>query len=212
MKNLKGLYPIADVQCISTNKIVNAVSEVLSAGIKIIQYRDKTNVKDVRKKIAYELKLLSNKHNAILIINDDISLAKTIDADGVHIGKDDCTIKEAKRILGTNKIIGVSCYNKFENAKQAQEMGASYVAFGSFFNSPTKPTAPRASIELIAQAKKELAIPVCAIGGINRDNMGPLITAGVDMLAIISAIFSNPSPKQVVAEYIPLLQQFDLTA
>ena len=212
MQNLKGLYPIADAQRISTNKIVNAVSEVLSAGVNIIQYRDKTNVKNVRKKIAYELKLLTTKHDAILIINDDISLAKKIDADGVHIGKDDCTIAEAKRKLGANKIIGVSCYNKFENAKQAQKMGASYVAFGSFFNSPTKPKAPKANIELITLAKKELTIPVCAIGGINKDNMRPLITAGADMLALISAIFSNASPKQVIAEYILLLQKFDLTA
>lgn len=212
MQNLKGLYPIADTQCISTDMIVNAVAEVLSAGIKIIQYRDKINDKDLRYKIACDLILLTNKHNAILIINDDVSLANSIDADGVHLGKDDCIISDARQILGANKIIGASCYNNFERAIQAQAMGANYVAFGSFFNSPTKPTARKANIDLIKQAKKELSIPVCAIGGINKDNMAPLITAGVDMIALISAIFSNSSPKTAVEECLPLLHQFDLTA
>jgi len=209
---LKGLYAIVDAECISTDKLVDRVMEVLSAGVKILQYRDKINNQDTRHTIARKLKALTIKHQAILIINDDASLAKTVDADGVHLGNNDSSISAAKNLLGPNKIIGASCYNRFENAPLAVAAGASYIAFGSFFNSTTKPSAPRACIELITRAKKELNIPVCAIGGITKDNVMPLLNAGVDMIAVISAIFSTPNPKHSVDEYLTLLQKFDLTA
>ncbi len=212
MQKLKGLYPIADAQHINANALAHAVDEVLAAGVHIIQYRDKFNSQVVRHKTANNLKQLTKKHDALLIINDDVSLASSIDADGVHLGENDCSISDARHILGPNKIIGASCYNQYYNAVRAQKLGANYVAFGSFFFSPTKPHAPRASIELITQAKKELTLPICAIGGIHKDNMGPLITAGVDMVALISAIFSNLSTTKAISEYLPLLKQFDLTA
>ena len=212
MHTLRGLYAIADTHCIDSDHLINKITEVLSAGVKIIQYRDKINDQDVRYKIASELKSLTTKYQALLIINDEILLAKSIDADGVHLGKEDCALSEAREILGPNKIIGASCYNRFNNAPKAIAAGANYIAFGSFFSSPTKPSAPRASIELITRAKKQLNVPVCAIGGITKDNVMPLLNAGVDMVAVISAIFASPSPKQVVKEYLMLLQQFDLTA
>lgn len=211
MSALKGLYAIADAECISTDKLANRVAEVLSAGVKILQYRDKINNQDTRHTIARKLNALAKKHQAILIINDDASLAKTIDADGVHLGKNDSSISAAINLLGPNKIIGASCYNRFENAPLAVAAGASYIAFGSFFNSTTKHCAPRASIELITRAKKELNIPVCAIGGITKDNVIPLLNAGVDMIAVISTIFSSSNLKRTVDEYLTLLKKFDLT-
>lgn len=212
MHTLRGLYAIADTCSINTDNFINNVTEVLSAGVTIIQFRDKTNNHDTNYKIASELKILTAKHHALLIINDDILLAKSIDADGVHLGKGDCSITEARKFLGPNKIIGASCYNCYANAPKAVEAGANYIAFGSFFTSPTKPSAPRAPIELITRAKKELRVPVCAIGGITKENVIPLLNAGVDMIAVISAIFTSPSITQTVQEYLALLQQFDLTA
>lgn len=212
MHTLKGLYAIADTNCVHIDHLANKVDEVLSAGVKIIQYRDKTDNQDTRHSISTKLKSLVTKHQALLIINDDILLAKSIDADGVHLGKEDCSISEARKILGPNKIIGASCYNHYANAPQAVEAGANYIAFGSFFSSPTKPCAPCANIELITRAKKELSVPICAIGGITKDNIMPLLNAGVDMVAMISTIFSSPSPRQAVQECLALLQQFDLIA
>ncbi len=212
MHRLRGLYAIADTCSINTDYLLNKVAEALSAGVTIIQFRDKKNNYDTRHKIASELKILTAKHQALLIINDDILIAKSIDADGVHLGKEDCSITEARKFLGPNKIIGASCYNCYANASKAVGAGANYVAFGSFFDSPTKPSAPRASIELITRAKKELSIPVCAIGGITTENVIPILNAGVDMIAVISAIFTSTSITQAVQEYLALLQQFDLTA
>ena len=212
MRTLKGLYAIADTQCIGTDNIVNAVSEVLSAGTNIIQYRDKLNNYGTRYMIANKIKSLTAKHKALLIVNDDVLLAKSIDVDGVHLGKEDCSISEALNYLGPNKIIGASCYNNYDNACQAVKAGANYVAFGSFFSSLTKPSALRASTSLISRARKELKVPVCAIGGITKENVSLLLHTGVDMIAIVSAIFSSPSPKQAAKEYLTLLQQFDLMA
>lgn len=212
MNNLKGLYPIVDAKYIEKGKITTVAEDALIAGVKIIQYRDKLNNKDRRYRIAETLKNLTSNHHAILIINDDVELAASINADGIHVGQDDCTIQEAMNILGPEKIIGASCYNDFEKAIHAQLMGASYIAFGSFFNSPTKPNAIRASIDLVKHAKKVLEIPICAIGGINKENMIPLIKSGVDMIAVISAIFSKPSPKVEIKNYLARLEEFDLIA
>ncbi len=124
MHRLRGLYAIADTCSINTDYLLNKVAEALSAGVTIIQFRDKKNNYDTRHKIASELKILTAKHQALLIINDDILIAKSIDADGVHLGKEDCSITEARKFLGPNKIIGASCYNCYANASKAVGAGA----------------------------------------------------------------------------------------
>lgn len=212
MYELKGLYAIADAQHIGTNQLIEKVKTVLDAGVKIIQYRDKINIHDKKTALANEIKLHTTKHQALFIINDDIELAKSCDAEGVHLGKDDASINSARKTLGEDKIIGASCYNDFENAKNAIQAGANYVAFGSMFNSPSKPLAKRANIDLLIRAKKELSVPVCAIGGINENNVNLLLETGVDMIAIISALFTSNQLHQTTQEYLSLLQQFDLTA
>ena len=208
MYTLKGLYAIADMQYIHTRDFFDKVEAVLSAGVKIIQYRDKINNQETRTAIGHKLRSLTTKHRSLLIINDDVELTKTIDADGVHLGKDDCGISATGTFLGEDKIIGASCYNEYGNATQAVTNGATYIAFGSFFASPTKPFAPLADIGLITRAKREMNIPVCAIGGITQDNVMPLLHAGADMIAVISGIFSAPSPAQSVRKYLTLLQPF----
>ena len=205
---LKGLYVIADTQSIRARDFLDTVESVLSAGTRIIQYRDKVNDLETRTVIGHKLRSLTRKHKSLLIINDDIELTRDIDADGVHLGKEDHGISETGTFLGAEKIIGASCYNEYGNAVQAVADGAAYIAFGSFFTSPTKPSAPLADTGLITRAKQELNIPVCAIGGITQDNVTPLLHAGADMIAVISGIFSSSSPVRSVQEYLTRLQPF----
>ena len=208
MRALQGLYAIADVQHIPAPDFLEQVQAVLVAGVPLIQYRDKVNDRVVRTRNAQRLRQLTRRHRNLLIINDDVELARTVDADGVHLGKEDCGIGEARARLGADKIIGASCYNRYSNAVEAVANGASYIAFGSFFASPTKPSAPRADLDLILRAKQEMDVPVCAIGGISQKNVMPLLQAGADMVAVISSLFDAPSPARSVQEYQALLQPF----
>ncbi len=205
MRNLKGLYVIADAEYIGRHEFFCKTKEILTAGVKIVQYRDKVNIQEDRYKIAEELRALTRDHECLLLINDDAQLAQSVGADGVHLGKDDISIRQARELLGDNMIIGASCYTQIENARAAVNASADYIAFGSFFPSVTKPNAPRAEIEVLIQAKQEFKIPVCAIGGITPQNTTNLLTAGTDMIAVISAIFNTSSPKLAVQEYLSLL-------
>lgn len=191
MKRLYGLYAISHSQLIPDDDFAAAIEQALIGGARIIQYRDKSNDHSRRLQQALEMTQLCHRYDAVSIINDDIELALSVDADGVHIGMDDIPLHQARRLLGSNKLIGVSCYNRFELAHQAHDEGADYIAFGSFFPSSVKPDAPRAQPELLHRAKQELDIPVCAIGGINSSNAMQLITAGTDMLAVISEVFDS---------------------
>lgn len=205
MQELKGLYVIADTACIGAANIISKTDEVLSAGVKIIQYRDKVSTQSDRYKIAKSLRELTQDYKSLLLINDDAQLAASVDADGVHLGKEDISIEEARSSLGENKIIGASCYASYVNAQPAINASADYIAFGSFFPSPTKPDAPRAEIELIQQAKQDYKIPVCAIGGITPQNATNVLAAGADMIAVISAVFNASSPKRAVQEYLSIM-------
>ena len=144
---------------------------------------------------------------AILIVNDDSTLAQEVGADGVHLGRGDESVEKARNRLGSDRIIGVSCYNDLERARAAQAAGADYVAFGSFFPSSTKPAAVRASMSLLRDAKAELNLPVVAIGGINIVNAETLIEAGVDCLALISGLFQSSEVEKETRAYLQLFTQ-----
>ena len=186
---LYGLYAITDEQLLSHNNGVNAIEQALAAGVRILQYRDKSQQAQKRLAQARELKQLCQSCNALLIINDDIELCRAVAADGVHLGKDDAAIRHARAVLGDRAIIGASCYNRLELAAEASRAGADYLAFGAVFPSPTKPDAADAELSLLRQAKAQFDLPVCAIGGITPDNAGEAITAGADMIAVISSLF-----------------------
>ena len=185
---LKGLYGITDGS--TGQELINKVTQAISGGLSILQYRDKSDDYTTRLNDAMSLRELCCRNNIPLIINDDVELAKILHADGVHLGQDDMSIKQARQRLGSNAIIGVSCYNQLDLALAAQEQGASYVAFGAFFNSPTKPNAPTASLSTLQMAKQKIHIPICTIGGITLDNTPQLIDNGTDMVAVISSLFS----------------------
>lgn len=196
-KTLSGLYVISNESLMPEDKFLSMSEAALSAGAAIFQYRDKSADRNKRFYQASELKKLCDKYNAVFIINDDIELAKKVNADGIHIGKDDHSIVQARQQLGDNKIIGVSCYNSIELAKHAIKNTADYIAFGSFFGSSIKPEAPRATADLIQTIKKTHDIPVCCIGGITSENYAPLVSAGTNMLAVISDIFSSSSSDKI---------------
>ena len=192
-KKLSGLYAITNENLMPEETFLSMAQAAISSGISLLQYRDKSINKNKRYAQATALKKLCDKHNVFFIINDDIELTIQVDADGIHIGKNDLTLERTRKQLGPNKIIGVSCYNQISLAEDAVNAGASYIAFGSFFGSSIKPDAPNASIELISSFKKKHDTPVCCIGGITHNNYPPLINAGADMLAVISDIFCASS-------------------
>ncbi len=190
-QRLQGLYILTDKNLTPPEDLLQAVEQAIAGGCRIVQYRDKDSNKTSRAQQATELKTLCQRSNTLLIINDDVALARQVNADGVHLGKHDASLQQAREQLGESAIIGVSCYNNIELALKAEKAGADYVAFGSFFQSDIKPEAVRAEIDLLHSAKKQLDIPVVAIGGINQHNAADLISAGADMLAVISAVFAQ---------------------
>lgn len=187
---LRGLYVITDEKLIPQNCFPETVEQTLRGGARIIQYRDKSTDNHKRLQQATALKALCDKYQATFIINDDVELALRVNADGVHIGKQDEALASTRKKLG-NKIIGVSCYNQFDLAVAAEKNGADYIAFGSFFASSTKPDAARADTTLLARAKQELNIPICAIGGITIENAASLVRAGADMVAVITNVLES---------------------
>lgn len=207
MKSLSGLYAITDARLIPESRFAETIELALKGGARIIQYRDKTRDHSKRLQQASEVKHLCDQYQALCIINDDIELALATNADGLHIGRDDGTIYDIRQQFGNHKIIGVSCYNQLALAQVAEQQGADYIAFGSFFPSPTKPDAPRASLELLTQARNQIQTPICAIGGITLNNANQLLEAGADMLAVISDVFANNDVFSASAAFSTLFQK-----
>jgi thiamine-phosphate pyrophosphorylase len=198
-EKLRGLYAITDENLITEENFKQSVELALQGGAKIIQYRDKSKDQKKRFQQASLLQSLCTDYQAACIINDDIELAKSINAEGIHLGKEDVSISHARQILGDDIIIGISCYNDLDIAIEAEKNDADYVAFGAMFSSPTKPDANQASPELIAIAKKQLSIPICAIGGITEKNIQLVIQQGADMAAVISCLFSSSDIKNTAS-------------
>lgn len=201
---IHGLYVIADTSVLSGDGLVDAITSALSGGAQIVQYRDKSKNVDARRMQAIRLLKICRQFNKPFLINDDISLARDTGADGVHIGRDDATIIDARKMLGDNAIIGVSCYNSIELAEVAQSSGADYVAFGSFFRSNTKPDAIPAPLPLLTEASSSLRMPIVAIGGINAENAGALVDAGADAVAVIRDLLTHDNIEHQAEKYTAL--------
>lgn len=199
-----GLYVITQTEHKSADMVVSEVSAAIRGGAVLVQYRDKNP--DDALYLARELVNICHRQNVPLIINDNIELAAAVGADGVHLGKDDGEIAEARKQLGLNAIIGVSCYNSVEKALTAQAHGATYAAFGRFFPSTSKPLATPAAIATLQQAKQALTIPIVAIGGILPENGGQLLDAGADLLAVIGGVFDS-QPEQSAKAYQALFNR-----
>ncbi len=196
----RGLYAITP-SFADFESLLKQVEAALAGGAKAIQLRDKS--RRLTQAQAARIIELSHAYAAPLIVNDDLELAQSISADGVHLGREDAGAEEARKLLGPNAILGISCYADLNLAIHAERVGASYVAFGAFFPSATKPQAPLAPIELLTHAKALLRCPIVAIGGITPENGACLLKAGADLLAAIAGVFDQ-DPRQSASRYARL--------
>jgi thiamine-phosphate pyrophosphorylase len=203
MSRLRGIYAITDNRLTPETTLLEQVEQALKGGVRILQYRDKQSPAELRQRQASALARLCHDYDALLIINDDVELARSSEADGVHLGQDDEGISHARHALGNKAVIGASCYNRIELAEHARKTGASYVAFGRFFPSPTKPNAIQAELDILEQAQY-LDIPICAIGGITRQNADSIISAGADMIAVVNGIFGRPDIRKAASDLASL--------
>ena len=201
-----GLYAVTP-EIHDTGDLLRRVELALRGGTRLVQYRNKQAAPALRHEQAATLVKLCHEYAARLLVNDDLALALDIGADGVHLGREDGELAAARTALGPQKVLGVSCYNEMERAREASRLGADYVAFGSVFPSLTKPGAVLAPLTLLAQAKAECGLPVCAIGGITLRNAADLIAAGADLLAVITDLFEAPDIQARAAAYTHLFQE-----
>lgn len=205
---LHGLYVITDGTT-GTCALGGKVEAALRGGAGVVQYRDKSNDAKRRLEEAGHLLRLCRVARVPFIVNDDVELAQAVGADGVHLGSEDGAVDTARARLGRQALIGVSCYNRYEHAATAARDGADYIAFGSFFASPTKPRAVRAERDLLRRARSELALPVVAIGGISPENGARLVGAGADMLAVVSAVFAAPDITAAALAFRPCFKPIE---
>lgn len=194
-----GLYLLTPDHA-DTVQLLADTHTALDAGITWLQYRNKSADARLRHEQALALRALCDDYGVPLIINDDAHLAHTISAAGVHLGEHDADLTAARALLGPDAIIGASCYDSLERARSAVAAGASYIAFGAFFASPTKPAARRATPELLREAVT-LGVPQVAIGGITPGNGRSLVAAGAHLLAVISGVYAAPDIACAVHAY-----------
>ncbi|THG79441.1 thiamine phosphate synthase [Pseudomonas sp. A-1] len=196
MKPLRGLYAITDSQLLADGRLLPYVEAALRGGARLLQYRDKSTDAARRLREAEALAELCLRHGAQLIINDDLELATRLGV-GLHLGQSDGSLSAARALLGRDAVIGATCHARLELAEQARQDGASYLAFGRFFNSQTKPGAPAATPELLDEARTRFRLPLVAIGGVTLDNAPGLIARGASLVAVIHALFAAPNAAEV---------------
>jgi thiamine-phosphate pyrophosphorylase len=199
-----GLYAITESRLTPPGTTIEQVSLAIDGGAVVIQYREKHLPRKERGREARALATLCRERDIPLIINDDIELAAACGAAGVHLGQDDAPVSRARRRLGQRAIIGVSCYNQMERARTAAGTDASYVAFGRFFPSKTKPGAIQALPALLSQARREIKLPIVAIGGITPENGAELVHAGANLLAVIHGVFGQNDIRAAAQAYTAL--------
>jgi thiamine-phosphate pyrophosphorylase len=200
----RGLYLITR-ETPESGELLRVVASAVDGGAVMVQYRDKSGDPARRRAQARTLCAFCHASGVPFVVNDDLALAREVGADGVHVGEQDATTADARATLGPDAIIGASAYDQLDLAIAAQAAGASYVAFGSFFDSPTKPNPRRPPPSLLTRAAA-LGLPRVAIGGITVDNARRLVEAGADLVAVISAIFDAPDPRAAARRFATLFR------
>ena len=197
---IKGLYAITPDMA-DLNTLIQKTQLAIEGGAFMVQYRSKIHDRDVKMQQCAAILRLCREYKIPCIVNDDVDMCRILEADGVHLGEKDDNIADVRRILGEDAIIGSSCYDQLNHAKQAQNEGASYVAFGAMFETLTKPNAPRATLELLREAKSQIQIPVVAIGGITMNNAHDVIETGIDAIAVINSLFEAKTIKETAETF-----------
>lgn len=200
-----NLLLITDRAQTGGRSLVDAVGEALEGGVRAVQLREKDLSSRALYELAYELRKLTARHGARLIINDRVDIAQAVDADGVHLGGESIPLYRARKLLGDGKLIGVSCHNQV-NAIMAQENGADYITFGPVFPTPSKARyGEPLGVDKLRDAADLLTIPVFALGGIKRGNLPQLLEADIACVAMISAILAAPSPRDEARAFLAQL-------
>lgn len=197
---LRGLYAVTPDES-DTARLLALAERVLAGGPALLQYRNKTADPALRRAQARGLQALCRAAGVPYVVNDDLALALEIGADGAHLGRDDGPPAAARAALGAQRILGLTCYADWSRATEGAAVGADYIAFGAMFPSVTKPNAPPAPFAMITRAKRELGLPVAAIGGITLANAPQVLAAGADLLAVVSDVFAAGDPAARVAAY-----------
>ena len=208
MRNPKinGLYAITP-ELENTGDLLDKTRQVLEGGAQLVQYRNKSANRILLREQAGLLLQLCREYTVPLIINDYLDLTIEIGADGLHVGQHDAAIAKARNQLGDNKIIGASCYNNLNLALQAEKEGVDYVAFGAFFPSLTKPNTVSATMNLIAEAKNKITVPIVGIGGIRLTNAKKIIQSGCAAIAVCNDLFQSVNIKAKAAQYAQLFAE-----
>lgn len=199
-RRLRGLYLITP-DTADTAALLAGVRRALQGRPALLQYRSKQPDAALRHEQARAVAAMCRAAGVPFIVNDSIALACETGADGVHLGRDDGGVGEARRVLGAEAIVGITCYDEWQRAAAAAAAGADYVAFGAVFASSTKPAAVRAPLELFRRGARELGVPLAAIGGITLDRAPAVVAAGASLLAVVSDVFDASDPGARAAAY-----------
>ncbi|MEM7304774.1 MAG: thiamine phosphate synthase [Pseudomonadota bacterium] len=203
---LTGLYVLTDSRIYPHAQWSDRIKDCIEGGANVIQLREKHLSDAELLPFAMQLKELCQAHGVPLIINDRIELAKKICADGLHIGKKDISLSAARKYLGEDFYIGVSCYRNIYTALRAQQLGADYVAFGRLFSSQTKQDTSYCPLSIIQKAVNSLYIPVCGIGGITPKNVKQVTHSGACLIAVTDSVFNANDPKAVSKTFTGIIR------
>lgn len=195
-----SLYLVTD-KSDDVEKFLKTIEDAIKGGVSVVQIREKTAETLDFYNLALKVKEITTKYNVPLIINDRVDIALAIDADGVHVGQSDMPCEVTRKLIGTDKILGVSAATITE-AKKAQKDGADYIGTGAVFPTATKDNAPSITKQNLKEIVESIDIPVVAIGGINNDNASELTDTGIAGLSVVSAIMSADDPKKASEELL----------
>lgn len=197
-----SLYLVTD-NSDDVEKFLKTIEEGIKGGVSVVQIREKTADTLDFYNLALKVKKITSKYNVPLIINDRVDVALAIDADGVHVGQSDMPCDITRKLIGPDKILGISA-STIEEAQKAEMDGADYIGAGAVFPTATKDDAPSITKEGLAELVKSIDIPVVAIGGINLKNAHELLDTGIAGLSVVSAIMSSENPKKSSEELLKI--------
>ena len=206
MRIKPGIYLITDPRYKRHGSLRACFADMLQIGVSALQYRDQSEDHRRRRQEAGALRDLCGRAGIPFIVNNDLELAKTLAADGIHLGQHDATVASARRALGGEALIGVSCHHSLDLARQAEKEGADYLSFGALFRSPTKPQASRVTAKQVAAHRRRLNVPVAVIGGISLSNLHEALRSQADMIAIISDLAEAANPGRQLARALSLMR------
>ncbi|CVK18386.1 thiamine phosphate synthase [Sporomusa sphaeroides] len=200
-----SLYLVTDRDCLGGKDLVATVEQALQGGATVVQVREKNLSTLEFFQVTSRIKSITDKYGIPLIVNDRADIALAVDAAGLHIGQEDLPLAVARRLLGPDKIIGVSA-STLEEALLAQEQGADYLGVGAVFPTNTKDDADSVSLAALKSIKEQVRIPVVAIGGINRSNVQPVMETGIAGVAVVSAIIAAQDPYEAASDILQLIR------